>query len=159
MAFGLSAGEDGWVYYVMAIPAAGAILVLIPFLSQPRPFAIGVGHRIFSKMSAEELRMAAARMKELADGKKLTLPGPGKWSMWEEDKDASLWKAMQTVPGFSNLGDALVMHTNEGVTTINWGGPLDGYWGIRIQSPKVERYERDEEFIQMQPDMAIFMRD
>ena len=62
------------------------------------------------------------------------LPGPGKDSLWNENKHRALWSKLTVETHVQKLSDSLVIYVDSESTSITWGGALAGHWGIRIYS-------------------------
>ncbi len=118
-------------------------LILFGSWFKMRPAAIfqrGFNGYVKTALTAEEWRDIGrfARTNLLPEG---TLPGPGKNSLWDEKEDRALWSALYASTQIGRLDPALTIYTNAGETEIEWGGTLEGHWGVIIFASKADAHQ------------------
>ena len=140
-----------------------SVVVLVAFWALPslllptHPYLLGFSHRVFSAITADQLRLAATKATALLSTDDSFLPGPGKWSLYNPDKHAALWSEVSALPGVTKLDSSVVMTSRGGVVEMTWGGALAGHWGLRFHSPFVTRDSGDYAYWATEPDIALFM--
>jgi hypothetical protein len=94
-------------------------------------FQIGFRHRINSTVSPAELREIARVCSDTLplDGR---LPGPEKWSLWNETEHRATWNTLVNSTSLRKLDPWMLIFNYADKVEITWGGPL-GHWGIIIQ--------------------------
>jgi hypothetical protein len=113
---------------VLSLLFVASVLVVAPF----RVFQIGFRHRINSTISPAELREIARVCSNVLpiDAR---LPGPKKWSLWNETEHRTAWDAMVNSTALGKLDSSLIIFNHANTVEIAWGGALVGHWGVIIQ--------------------------
>ena len=110
-----------------------SLLFLMPaFLIGPSIFQIGFRQRTKSTVSPAELREIARACSNALplDGR---LPGPKKWSLWNEAEHRTTWDALVNSTSLGKLDSSMLIFNHADEVEIAWGGALVGHWGIIIQ--------------------------
>jgi hypothetical protein len=102
------------------------------FIAPANIFQIGFRHRIKSTISPAELREIARVCSNALplDG---CLPGPKKWSLWNETEHRATWNALASSTSLGKLDSSMVIFNHANEVEIAWGGTLVGHWGVIIQ--------------------------
>jgi hypothetical protein len=131
----------------------------MPSLLKERPFILGFKYRTLSLSSPEELQEIAGKARSLiSESGSGSLPGPGKWSLWEEENHRVLWEQMPEAKILSSFDSSVVIHVSDNnCVDLIWGGALVGHWGIRIAEQPLEKSKFDIEFISITTNIAVFM--
>jgi hypothetical protein len=126
-----------------------------------RPYLLGVRDSVFSAGTADEFRAAAVVIRELlplADSpldRRSSLAGPGKWSIWDEQRDRSRWaEATRRAPCIGRLDSSVWIFRHGDRVTFTWGGALVGHSGFRIGHNLRDGNER--EILPYADDMMFF---
>lgn len=95
-------------------------------------FQIGFRHGIKSTISSAELREIARVCSNTLplNGR---LPGPKKWSLWNETEHRATWNALVNSTSLGKLDSSMVIFNYADEVEIAWGGALVGHWGVIIQ--------------------------
>src|ERR1017187_656929 len=111
-----------------------SLLFLAPgfFIAPARIFQIGFRHGIKSTISPAELREIARVCSNALppDGR---LPGPKKWSLWNETEHRATWNALASSTSLGKLDSSMVIFNHADEVEIAWGGALVGHWCVIIQ--------------------------
>jgi len=110
------------------------LLFLAPlfFIGPAKMFQIGFRHRINSTVSPAELREIARVCSDTLplDGR---LPGPEKWSLWNETEHRATWNTLVNSTSLGKLDPWMLIFNYADKVEITWGGALVGHWAIIIQ--------------------------
>lgn len=95
-------------------------------------FQIGFRHGIKSTISPAELHEIARVCSSTLplDGR---LPGPKKWSLWNETENRPIWNTFVNSTSLGKLDSSMVIFNHADEVEIAWGSALVGHWGIIIQ--------------------------
>jgi hypothetical protein len=114
--------------------ALSLLFVVLGFAVVPaKVFQIGFRQRMRSTVSASELREIARFCHETLPIQ-TRLPGPGKWSLWNESEHRSHWNALVQATAVGKLDPSLTIFNGTDTVEIVWGGALVGHWGLIIQT-------------------------
>jgi hypothetical protein len=109
-------------------------LILLPgFVITPaKVFQIGFRQRINSTISPAELREITRACSNVLpiNGR---LPGPKKWSLWNETEHRAAWDALENSTALGKLDSSMLIFNHADSVEIAWGGALPGHWGVIIQ--------------------------
>ncbi|HWW01871.1 MAG TPA: hypothetical protein VNZ64_19380 [Candidatus Acidoferrum sp.] len=118
-----------------------SVLLVVAFLIFALGFALapatvfqaGFRHKIKSTVSPDELRQIA-RSCHATLPPRGRLPGPRKWSLWNESEHRPQWNALVGSSSLGKLDPSLTIFNNTDMVEIAWGGALVGHWGLIIQT-------------------------
>jgi hypothetical protein len=102
-------------------------------LAPARVFQAGFREKIRSTVSPDELRAIARVCHEKLPPHE-RLPGPKKWSLWNETEHRPQWNILVESSALGKLDPSLIIFNNEDTVEISWGGALVGHWGLIIQT-------------------------
>lgn len=122
-------------------PAAKTVLLLVLAcvlfalgfaISPTKLFLTGFRQRIKTTVSPAELREIAQVCHDKLPIDR-PLPGPQKWSLWNESEHRSQWNLLVESTSLGKLDPSLVIFNREDTVEISWGGAL-GHWGLIIRA-------------------------
>ena len=124
----------------LVLASSVAVTVLaIGCALQTRPYLLGLRDSVFFAGSPDEFREAAQVINEMLpfgrsplEGAS-SLPGPGKWSIWTEERDRPRWtEVTRRAPCIRRLESSVWIFRQEHCVAFVWGGALVGHSGFRI---------------------------
>ncbi len=98
-----------------------------------RVFQMGFRQKIKSTVSPDELRSIARLCHETLPPHE-RLPGPNKWSLWNEQEHRPQWNVLVGSSSLGKLDPSLIIFNETDTVEIAWGGTLVGHWGLIIQT-------------------------
>jgi hypothetical protein len=102
-------------------------------LSPEDIFLAGFRQKIKATVSPDELReIARVCHDELPINK--SLPGPQKWSLWNEKEHRAQWNILVRSTSLGKLDPSMTIFNHSDSVSIAWGGALVGHWGLAIQT-------------------------
>ena len=132
-----------WVVALINRRSAGRTSILLGiallflrlgFAAPPaRVFQMGFRQEIKSTVSPDELR-AIARLCHETLPLHERLPGPNKWSLWNEQEHRPQWSVLVGSSSLGKLDPSLIVFNETDSVEIAWGGALVGHWGLIIQT-------------------------
>lgn len=144
------------------ITSAAVTAIVISSALRTRPYLVGLRDSVFSAGTADEFRRAAKSIEEMLPSGRSplevssSLPGPGKWSIWDEKRDRQRWaRAIERDPCIGRLNESVWIFRNDEHVAFVWGGALMGHSGFRIGRDLTEF--GDTETLRYADDFVFFM--
>jgi hypothetical protein len=108
-----------------------ATIWLLATMIFPHPFLLGLKGHVLSKMTTDELRIAAAKARELIHGPDRYLD-PSSGTGISDGRDL-LWTEFAASPGVAKLGNQITVASLDDGVEIFWNnGGWGNRWGVRL---------------------------
>lgn len=125
----------------VALATAGLALLFFMLVFAVAPatvFQIGFRSRITSTVTPDELReIALVAHETLPEGGRL--PGPEKWSLWNEDEHQTQWDSLVKRTAIAKLDPWMLILKHPDSVELSWGGAVVGHWGVIIDTGTEQR--------------------